>query len=291
MRYEVIKSIGELKSAAYFEGYKTFFPKKWIYSKTLKGFDKSLTEEYFREQDIKVNEKEVKEIYEYTNGNIFAIKKIASMIGTGVTLPNILNTKPVPQRIKCQTPNEELTATIVERLLSNVKREDKWVIYLLAIVRCLDDSFLKFMLDCRNLESKLQDIKNRYSFVEIDKRRLDKTHQKFSKRYLLSLTKAKELVPSESENQEIAKKINYWAKNYFERKLTTNLTAQQRLPNQKQALLISHHPSLINYLASNSGYWFERQENQPVRVQKIVEENEEGLSIAKLIELRWIYDD
>lgn len=61
--------------------------------------------------------------------------------------------------------------------------------------------------------------------------------------------------------------------------------------NQKQALLISHHPSLINYLASNSGYWFERQDNQPVRVQKIVEENEEGLSIAKLIELRWIYDD
>ncbi len=61
--------------------------------------------------------------------------------------------------------------------------------------------------------------------------------------------------------------------------------------NQKQALLISHHPSLINYLASNSGYWFERQENQPVRVQKIVEEDEEGLSIAKLIELRWIYDD
>ncbi|NES66683.1 MAG: ATP-binding protein [Okeania sp. SIO2D1] len=61
--------------------------------------------------------------------------------------------------------------------------------------------------------------------------------------------------------------------------------------NQKQALLISHHPSLINYLASNSGYWFERQDNQPVRVQKIVEENEGGLSIAKLIELRWIYDD
>ncbi|NES04076.1 MAG: AAA family ATPase [Okeania sp. SIO2F4] len=61
--------------------------------------------------------------------------------------------------------------------------------------------------------------------------------------------------------------------------------------NQKQALLISHHPSLINYLASNSGYWFERQENQPVRVQKIVQEDEDGLSIAKLIELRWIYDD
>ncbi|MEM7592981.1 MAG: ATP-binding protein [Cyanobacteria bacterium P01_A01_bin.83] len=58
-----------------------------------------------------------------------------------------------------------------------------------------------------------------------------------------------------------------------------------------QAILISHHPSLINSLATNYGYWFERKDNQPVRVQKIVDEGEEGgLSIAKLIEMKWIYD-
>ena len=61
--------------------------------------------------------------------------------------------------------------------------------------------------------------------------------------------------------------------------------------NDIQAILISHHPSLINSLATNYGYWFERKDNQPVRVQKIVDEGEEGgLSIAKLIEMKWIYD-
>jgi len=62
------------------------------------------------------------------------------------------------------------------------------------------------------------------------------------------------------------------------------------LENEAQVMLISHHPSLINYLASNSGYWFEREDNEAVRVRQITD-NEEGLSIAKLIELGWIYDE
>lgn len=63
------------------------------------------------------------------------------------------------------------------------------------------------------------------------------------------------------------------------------------LENQAQAMLISHHPSLINYLASNSGYWFERRDNEAVRVRRITDTEEEGLSVAKLIELGWIYDE
>jgi len=63
------------------------------------------------------------------------------------------------------------------------------------------------------------------------------------------------------------------------------------LENQAQAMLISHHPSLINYLASNSGHWFERRDNEAVRVRPITDSEEEGLSVAKLIELGWIYDD
>ncbi|WP_449418568.1 AAA family ATPase [Phormidium nigroviride] len=62
------------------------------------------------------------------------------------------------------------------------------------------------------------------------------------------------------------------------------------LDNEAQVMLISHHPSLINYLASNSGYWFEREDNEAVRVRSITD-NEEGLSVAKLIELGWIYDE
>jgi predicted ATPase len=60
--------------------------------------------------------------------------------------------------------------------------------------------------------------------------------------------------------------------------------------NEAQVMLISHHPSLINYLASNSGYWFERKDNEAVRVRPI-SDTEEGLSVAKLIELGWIYDE
>jgi predicted ATPase len=54
-----------------------------------------------------------------------------------------------------------------------------------------------------------------------------------------------------------------------------------------QALLISHHPKIINMLANDSGYWFSR-ENNLTRIQKISAENESGLSIAELVERGWI---
>jgi AAA15 family ATPase/GTPase len=54
-----------------------------------------------------------------------------------------------------------------------------------------------------------------------------------------------------------------------------------------QTLLISHHPKIINFLASDSGLWFSR-ENNLTRVQKITSEDETGLSIAELIERGWI---
>lgn len=56
-----------------------------------------------------------------------------------------------------------------------------------------------------------------------------------------------------------------------------------------QVLLISHHPKIINLLASDSGYWFSR-ENNLTRIQKISPEDESGLSIAELIERGWIYE-
>ncbi|HAO11786.1 MAG TPA: ATPase [Planktothrix sp. UBA8407] len=69
-----------------------------------------------------------------------------------------------------------------------------------------------------------------------------------------------------------------------------DLVMEYCVDNEAQVMLISHHPSLINYLASNSGHWFEREDNEAVRVRPITE-TEEGLSVAKLIELGWIYDE
>ncbi|MBX9256936.1 AAA family ATPase [Desmonostoc muscorum CCALA 125] len=60
-----------------------------------------------------------------------------------------------------------------------------------------------------------------------------------------------------------------------------------------QALLISHHPVLINYLlASPIGYWFECQSNAHIRVKKISNEVAEntGLPISELIARGWLYE-
>ena len=60
---------------------------------------------------------------------------------------------------------------------------------------------------------------------------------------------------------------------------------------QLQALLISHHPELINYLlASPIGYWFERQSNAPARVKRISSEvaDNSGLPVSELIARGWL---
>jgi len=69
-----------------------------------------------------------------------------------------------------------------------------------------------------------------------------------------------------------------------------NVLREQCKERKLQALLISHHPSLINFLAAYSGYWFSRQDNH-TRIEKITEQDSDGLSLAQLIEIGWIYGD
>jgi energy-coupling factor transporter ATP-binding protein EcfA2 len=59
--------------------------------------------------------------------------------------------------------------------------------------------------------------------------------------------------------------------------------------NKIQALLISHHPGLINFLAPNSGYWFSRQESHS-RALRVTHDADGGLSFAELVNLGWIYE-
>lgn len=69
-----------------------------------------------------------------------------------------------------------------------------------------------------------------------------------------------------------------------------NVLQDQCREKNIQAILISHHPSLINLLATHSGYWFSRQDNH-TRIEKISKPDEDGLSLAQLIEIGWIYGD
>jgi len=62
-----------------------------------------------------------------------------------------------------------------------------------------------------------------------------------------------------------------------------------------QALLISHHPRLIDYLVSPSGemlgnYFFERESNKPTQVRKLdhQETEEGGLKMSELVARGWV---
>ncbi|HEY85731.1 MAG TPA: AAA family ATPase [Chloroflexi bacterium] len=57
---------------------------------------------------------------------------------------------------------------------------------------------------------------------------------------------------------------------------------------ETQALLISHHPELIDYLAASDGYWFDYQSNTPVRVKRIGEQQEGSLPISELVARGWL---
>jgi predicted ATPase len=61
---------------------------------------------------------------------------------------------------------------------------------------------------------------------------------------------------------------------------------------RKQAILISHHPRLINLLAGNAGQWFSRESaGLPTRVKPIAPIEEDGLPADKLLEMGWLVDD
>ena len=69
-----------------------------------------------------------------------------------------------------------------------------------------------------------------------------------------------------------------------------NVLHEQSHERNLQVLLISHHPSLINHLSSDAGLWFSREQYH-TRIEKITKPDEDGLSLAELIEIGWIYGD
>jgi len=60
--------------------------------------------------------------------------------------------------------------------------------------------------------------------------------------------------------------------------------------NDVQALLISHHPELIDYLALSAGCWFDREGSTPVRTKRITDDGNTGLPISELIARGWLHE-
>ncbi len=64
---------------------------------------------------------------------------------------------------------------------------------------------------------------------------------------------------------------------------------KQGSEKQLQAILISHHPELINYLAVSNGIWFSRENHGQVRTKRIANEVAGGLPISELVARGWIH--
>jgi len=58
---------------------------------------------------------------------------------------------------------------------------------------------------------------------------------------------------------------------------------------QGQVLFISHHPEIINYLATEYGHWFEKAAGSPVRLRRITEDAG-GLPVSELVARGWIHE-
>jgi len=54
-----------------------------------------------------------------------------------------------------------------------------------------------------------------------------------------------------------------------------------------QAVIISHHPELIDYLGPECGKWIERDPLGPIRVKKLPEQIEKGLKLSEQIARGW----
>jgi len=55
-----------------------------------------------------------------------------------------------------------------------------------------------------------------------------------------------------------------------------------------QAVLVSHHPELVNFFASSSGHWFERQGGGQVLVRPVTTTDKSGLSVSELVARGWL---
>ncbi|MDJ0839684.1 MAG: AAA family ATPase [Acidobacteriota bacterium] len=64
---------------------------------------------------------------------------------------------------------------------------------------------------------------------------------------------------------------------------------QDRCDEEKfQAVIISHHPEYIDFIAADHGIWFEREQNAPARVRRLQSEGNTGVGMSELVARGWL---
>jgi len=235
--YEAVNSIADLDEGVDFRGYTQDFSQN-IVSLQVSEFSSDNIKEYFNKfvEYRPITDLDAQKFKKLTFGNPLAVKMLANMWRDGVAKDTIFNHPEAPILTKGK---KRLVAQLF--LNSCLNEQDKQAVYALAMMRRPEQELLRKTLkaqDNRELNSLLQQLHFRYSFVSPNEFKLDEQYKVFIQEYLLE--------PEQRLSSEILD-INRQARNYYQQRLdllTEGLTIKQKLEKQEVTETISniiHH--------------------------------------------------
>ena len=173
-----------MRGRFYFKGYKRNFPEDWIYAKLLSEFGLVEIYRYFTQlvPERPLNRQQIEDIARFSLGIPFVINQVAAMWKEGKPLDEII--APVTTVLGETTSRQQVIKTTCERFLvhcfsAKERERDLQAVYALAMMRRPDVELLKAMLDVTDLEQELQSLQERYSFIWVERVRLDEKLAQF----------------------------------------------------------------------------------------------------------------
>ena len=183
----------ERRGNTYFQGYRQQFAR--LEARAASEFRETEICDYFQQYfarrgiDRTLASEEARAIAEFSLGMPYVVDKIAEMVAAGARLDAAL--QPVPRQ-----PGEKIRDAIAkeisERCLMHLlairtpaeRAEDEAAIYALAIAHNPTAELLQHMWETKDLETPLQRLRQRYSFVKVDELGLDEKLAYFLRQYL-----------------------------------------------------------------------------------------------------------
>jgi tetratricopeptide (TPR) repeat protein len=178
------------RGRSYFRGYKRDFPEERVYAKGLSEFGLDLIQQYFQSvtPDQPISEAQADAVARFSLGIPFVIRQAAVMWREGKPIAEIVTpvVTPLGRSAYDEVIHETSERFLVHCFGSPERDADLEAIYALALMRRPDAELLRQMLDERDLEARLQRLKQRYGFIWVEQLRLDEKLAQFLRAYLLN---------------------------------------------------------------------------------------------------------
>jgi tetratricopeptide (TPR) repeat protein len=172
----------------YFRGYQSDFSQGMIAS-AMSEFSLEEIQQYFSEvaPERPITQAQARALAQFSLGIPFVINQAAAMWREGKPLEEIV--APVPVQLG-RTAREQVVKAVIDRFLMHCfgareQERDLQAVYAMAMMRRPDVELLREMLAVNDLDSELQSLWQRYSFIWVDEWRLDEKLAAFLREYLL----------------------------------------------------------------------------------------------------------